>query len=347
MKKHAKLVIVLVSGVLAAALWSLEKTGLQVHLPFGTDGDGAGADLIHYGAMTCSIVVGYLLGTYLVAGGIRLRRGSEGEVKMLNNFLRVVAVIVLVFTVAAVFGVRAKVDATWGAFTGMLMGWSLQAPISGLAAWLLITLLRPFRIGDRVIIHGITGDVERVGFMYTTLNQVGGTVGSEERANRGILIPNNTLWGAVVTNYTQQHSAPYVLDEVVFRITFGSNWDKAEQILLKAARDVTADIVLATGMEPYIRSDMFDYGILMRVRYMTAAVDRPRIVHEITKQVALGFQKCPDVDFCIPFVYSFKKGGGTPRHEAGIPLAPLAPGSDGAQELDFKALRPRRAMREP
>ena len=76
MNKHLKHVIVLVSGALAAAFWSLEESGVQIRLPFGDNGDGGGADLVHYAAMTCSVVLGYLVGTYLVAGGIRLRRGA-------------------------------------------------------------------------------------------------------------------------------------------------------------------------------------------------------------------------------------------------------------------------------
>ena len=51
------------------------------------------------------------------------------------------------------------------AFLGMIMGWSLQAPVTGTAAWLMIILKRPFKIGDRVIIAGITGDVLDINLM--------------------------------------------------------------------------------------------------------------------------------------------------------------------------------------
>ena len=100
----------------------------------------------------------------------------------------------------------------------------------------------------------------------------------------------------------------YILDEVVARITFDSDWNVAENILLEAAREVTETIIKDTREEPYIRSDMYDYGVYMRLRYMTLATNRPRIKYEIEKRVFQGFSRDGRVDFAIPYVYSSRKG---------------------------------------
>ena len=71
------------------------------------------------------------------------------------------------------------------AFLGMILGWSLQAPVTGIAAWLMIILKRPFCIGDRIIISGIIGDVTDINLTHIALNQVGGTIGGEEKSGRG------------------------------------------------------------------------------------------------------------------------------------------------------------------
>jgi small-conductance mechanosensitive channel len=207
-------------------------------------------------------------------------------------------------------------------FAGLLLGWSLQAPVSGMAAWALITLKRPFRVGDRVLVPslGLSGDVMDIGVMYTRLNQVGGTIGSEEAIGRSILIPNAMLFTQVVINYTPQQEAAQFLDEVIVRITFDSDWDAAEQILLDAAREVTADIIAKTGQQPYIRSDNYDYGIYMRLRYMTEAMDRPRITHEITKRIFQAFQRNPKVDLAIPYVYSYRKSATEQRFQFPEPV---------------------------
>jgi small-conductance mechanosensitive channel len=195
-------------------------------------------------------------------------------------------------------------------FGGMLLGWSLQAPVSGFAAWLLISLKRPFRPGDRVQFPnlGLTGDVKDIGPMYTVLDQVGGSVGSEEAVGRYILVPNAMLFSQVVINYTVLQEAPYMLDEVVVRITYDSDWDAAERILMDAAREETGDIIQATGQQPYIRSDFWEYGILMRLRFHTRVKDRAEIAYRISRSVFREVQRAPRVDLAIPFIYSNRAG---------------------------------------
>src|SRR5208283_6130526 len=99
------------------------------------------------------------------------------------------------------------------------------------------------------------------------LDQVGGTIGSEEAVGRHILVPNAMLFSQVVINYTVTQDAAYMLDELVIRITFDSDWDEAERILLDAADRVTGDIIRISGVKPYIRSDIYDYGVYLRLRY--------------------------------------------------------------------------------
>lgn len=253
----------------------------------------------------------YELASLIITVTIRMRRGSAGEVKMLTAFARILTVVVVIALLLSAIGLLRQYATAVGAFIGMLLGWSLQAPVSGIAAWILITLKRPFRIGDRVLFPslGLLGDVLEVGLMYTKLNQVGGTVGSEDAIGRYILIPNAMLFGQVAINYTPHQESAYFLDEVVVRLTYDSDWDTAEKILMNAARKVTASIILATDKEPYVRADMYDYGVYMRLRYMTLATDRPRIANEITSIIFREFQRQSRVDFAIPFVYSSRKGG--------------------------------------
>ena len=252
----------------------------------------------------------YELVSLIIHGLVRMRGGSAGEIKMLTSFIRVLAVLAVILALLHFTGKLSGLGGLVAGFAGLLLGWSLQAPVSGVAAWALVTLKRPFRVGDRVLFPtlGLLGDVLDVGFMYTKLDQVGGAVGSEEAIGRDILIPNAMLFSQVAINYTPQQMAAYSLDEVIVRLTFDSDWDTAERILLDAAREVTKEIIAETGKEPYIRSDIYDYGVFMRLRYMTYATDRPRVSHEILKRIFRDFQGTKRVDFAIPFVYSYRKG---------------------------------------
>ncbi|UCC28561.1 MAG: mechanosensitive ion channel family protein [Candidatus Bathyarchaeota archaeon] len=263
----------------------------------------------------------YKLSSKAIRAAILKTKGREEDAKMLVNFWRVAVAFVTPLFIIAVFFPQFWVIPTFlGAFGGLFLGWALQPVVSGVAAWLLITLKRPFRLGDRIHLPtlNLKGDVLDVGPMYTVLNQVGGSVESEEPVGRNILIPNNMLFGHPAVNFTPRwkqkppkqvaDQSVYTLDEVVVRITYDTDWEVAEGILLDAARNVTADIIAATQNDPYIRSDMYDYGIYLRLRYMTLATDRPRIKYEIEKRVSKAFSKNDKVDFAIPFVYSAKKG---------------------------------------
>ena len=274
----------------------------------------------------------YRLSSRVIKATIMRAKGTEGDVKMLLGLWRIGVTFVAFLIVLGVFLELATISTIFGAFGGLFLGWALQPVVSGFAAWLLITIKRPFRVGDRVLLpsFNLVGDVVDVGAMYTVLNQVGGAVGSEEVVGRHILIPNSMLFGNLVINYTpkiqeelatpileQTKESAQILDEVIVRITFDSDWDTAENILLNAAREVTSDIVKAIGQGPYIRSDMYDYGVYLRLRYMTLATDRPRIKYEIEKRIFKEFSQSKKVDFAIPYVYSAKKGvQGAPLSDA-------------------------------
>lgn len=260
--------------------------------------------------------IAYVIISYMVSSAIIRAGGRPGDVKMLMSFMRSIIIFIGILLVVSIFTGGGLTFATaLGAFGGLFLGWSLQQPITGLAAWFLINIRRPFKVGDRIFLPawGLIGDVLDVGMMYTTLNQVGGTIGSEEPSGRHVLIPNAILFSNVIINYsgTAKTVEPYILDEVIVRITYDSDWKEAESILLKAAREVTESIIRETSVEPYIRSDMYDYGVYLRLRYMTLAVDRPRIAHEINKRIFEEFQRNERVDFAIPFIYSYKGGIGT------------------------------------
>jgi small-conductance mechanosensitive channel len=234
---------------------------------------------------------------------------------MVGRLYSLIGFVVVAFCVAYGFGTLASITTFFATFGGMLMGFSLQAPISGFAAWVLVSVMRPFRPGDRVQFPslGLVGDVKDVGLMYTILDQVGGSVGSEEAVGRNILIPNAMLFSQVAINYTVTQESAYMLDEVVVRITFNSNWETAEKILLQAAAEITADIIANTKMKPYMRSDLYDYGVYLRLRYQTSVKDRAEISYKISKKIFEEIQQEPTVDLAIPFVYSARAGarGGT------------------------------------
>jgi len=162
----------------------------------------------------------------------------------------------------------------------------------------MIILKRPFKIGDRIIIAGVIGDVTDINLTHIVLNQVGGTIGGEEKSGRGVLIPNATLFQQVIYNYTME--TRFILDEVPVLITYESDFTRAGEILLAAARAVTADIIAETSVEPFLRSELGESGVRIRLRYQALAMERQRITSEIVAILIREFNKDPSVEFCYP-----------------------------------------------
>lgn len=293
-------------AILASAAYLLQLQPLLGHLPPLK----SGMRILSLVALVAGILAATelcVLFSYLLLARKR-RPAVEGS--MLGRIYRLVAGIAVLMAMAYGFGQAKSFGQFFALFGGMILGWSLQAPVSGFAAWIMVSLKRPFRPGDRIQFPnlGLTGDVHDIGPMYTMLDQVGGTIASEEAVGRYILVPNPLLFSQVVINYTVTQESPYMLDEVVIRITYDSNWQRAEAILLTAAEDLTADIIRATGVKPYIRADWYDYGVYLRLRYQCRVQDRAEIQYDITKRIFGDLQNERTVDLAIPYVYSYRAG---------------------------------------
>ena len=302
--------------------------------------------------MLAFVLAGASLMSLATSAFLAFRERPRSEAEMIGKLYRMAAVLAFMFVAAYAWGQLGRFGELFSLFGGMILGWSLQAPVSGFAAWILVSIKRPFRPGDRIQLPslGLTGDVIDVGAMYVVLDQVGGTVGSEDAVGRHILVPNAMLFNQVVINFTVIQKAAYMLDEIVVRVTYDSDMNQAERIMLDAAKTVTKDIIKATGVEPYIRSDLYDYGLYLRLRFQTAVQDRPKIAYEINKLILEGVQKTPRVDLAIPFIYSYRAG--LDQKEADTPPTESNPGGAAAaqkiRQIDIsQILNPDRSILDP
>jgi small-conductance mechanosensitive channel len=186
-----------------------------------------------------------------------------------------------------------------GLFSAAL-GWALQKPITGLAAWIMIITKRPFELGDRIIIGNVTGDLVDIGLTHIALSEVGGLVPSQENSGRVILIPNSVLFEQNIINYTAHHNE-HVLDQVVVLIPFESNLDKAIKIAIESVKKCTkADSDFNNYQEPYIRTYFQPNGINVHVRYMVFAKKMQEVSSLITKEIYDRIQKERDVTIAYP-----------------------------------------------
>jgi len=187
-----------------------------------------------------------------------------------------------------------------GVVAGLLsaaFGWALQRPITGMAAWLMIVIKRPFEIGDRVIIGNIKGDVVDITLTHIHIKEIGGTIASEETSGRVILIPNAKLFEENIINYTYQ--GELILDQVKFTVTYESNLEKAQKIAQDSAKEVLSEYLLQPE-QPYTRTWFQPSGVDVYVRYKALAQKREEISSKITKKIFDKVIPSREVEFAYP-----------------------------------------------
>ncbi|MBE99734.1 mechanosensitive ion channel family protein [Flavobacterium coralii] len=123
---------------------------------------------------------------------------------------------------------------------GAGIAFALQEVIASFAGWLAIMFGGFYKTGDRVQLGGIRGDVMDIGVLRTTLMETGQWVDGDLYNGRIVLIANSFVFKEPVFNYSGDF--PFLWDEVKIPVQYGSDYDKAKQILLKAGLAVAGGL---------------------------------------------------------------------------------------------------------
>ncbi len=170
----------------------------------------------------------------LIKKSLLKRVKTKKQVSNVSTFIDLLKFLFVIFLLIIVFSSYYGRWSDFGFIAGLLtvaLGWALQKPISGVVAWLILTIRRPIHIGDRVIISDIKGDITNITLTHIFLDEVGGTIVGEEKSGRTVMLPISIIFEEEIINYT--HRDDYILDEVTTAITYESNLEKAEEVSKK------------------------------------------------------------------------------------------------------------------
>jgi small-conductance mechanosensitive channel len=125
---------------------------------------------------------------------------------------------------------------------GAGIAFALQEVIASFAGWLAIMFGGFYKTGDRVQLGGIKGDVMDIGVLRTTIMETGEWVDGDLYNGRIVLIANSFVFKAPVFNYSGDF--PFLWDEIKIPIQYGSNYEKAKEILEQVGREVAGDLTI-------------------------------------------------------------------------------------------------------
>lgn len=113
---------------------------------------------------------------------------------------------------------------------GAAVAFALQSVIASIAGWVGIMTGRPFRVGDRVQLGDIQGDVIDIGLFRTTLMEVGGWVRGDLYDGRIVRISNAAVLKDPI--YNASGDFPFLWDEITIPVRHGCDHRLARETLL-------------------------------------------------------------------------------------------------------------------
>ena len=110
------------------------------------------------------------------------------------NVARILLLFLLILTCADKLGLPTTSIITLLGTFGLAFSLAMQSSLSNLAGGLFILGSKPFETGDYVSVPGAEGTVSQIGLIHTVLTTVD---------NKQIHVPNSTVTGSIVTNFSQ------------------------------------------------------------------------------------------------------------------------------------------------
>jgi small-conductance mechanosensitive channel len=109
---------------------------------------------------------------------------------------------------------------------GIGIGFGLQNVIGNFTSGLIILFERPVKVGDRIDVGGVTGDVTHISLRATTIRT---------NDNISILVPNSEFTDSRVTNWTYSDRDLRISAPV--GVAYASDADRVKEILLSVAEE--------------------------------------------------------------------------------------------------------------
>jgi small-conductance mechanosensitive channel len=174
------------------------------------------------------ILVGLLLITLLMR---LLRRAATTYLRDSTFRYQVRKAVTFSGYLAAVTFVALVFSDRLGGFTvafgvaGAGVAFALQEVIASAAGWVAVAFGNFYRVGDRVQLGGIKGDVIDIGMLRTTIMQVGEWVNADQYNGRIVRVANSFIFKEPVFNYSGEF--PFLWDEIKVPIKYGSDYHLA------------------------------------------------------------------------------------------------------------------------
>ncbi len=233
---------------------------------------------------------------------------------------KIVRFLVIVFAAIACFpyipGSQSEGFRGISVFLGLLISFGSAAAIGNVIAGIVLTYMRPFRVGDRVKIADTFGDVTEKTLLVTRVRTI---------KNVDITIPNALVLGAHIINFSSAaaNPPPLILHSSV-TIGYDAPWRKVHELLIAAARSTTH---ILQQPEPFVlQTGLNDFYVTYEINAYT---DQPNLMATIYAELHEHIQDTfneAGVEIMSPHYTQIRDGNKTAIPDEYLPKGYHAPG---------------------
>lgn len=173
--------------------------------------------------VVCLIVIKLILkaATSLISKSKKMDGVLSG---FIQTALKIVLWVIAIIIIAGTLGIPTASLVAVISIAGLALSLSVQNIMANLFSGITLLITEPFRAGDLVDIGADTGVIKSVGLFYTVIDTLD---------NRVVSIPNSTVTGASVVNYSRE---PLRRVDMTFNVSYTSDQDAVRAAILETAQ---------------------------------------------------------------------------------------------------------------
>lgn len=160
---------------------------------------------------------------------------SKGDKYNLLSISRLLTTAVIIIVIVAFLFQNLYAAAVSFGIISLVLGFALQAPIASFIAWLYIVFRKPYKMGDRIQLKHMRGDVVEINYLDTAILECNGDyLGNDRSSGRVVYFPNSLLLSAELINYSGP-IVPFIWNETAVQVAYTSDIKFVEESLIEAA----------------------------------------------------------------------------------------------------------------
>lgn len=188
-----------------------------------------------------SLLVIYILVTLIKKVIPKYISANESRYKT-RKFVNIIAYILFIIIVLIVFSNQLTGLTVFLGVAGAGIAFALQEVIASIAGYIAIHTSNFYKVGDRVMVGGIIGDVIDIKLLRTSLMETGGWVNGDLYNGRITTVANSFVFSEPVHNYSGEF--PFLWDELVVPVKTGSDFEYGREVFYKILQDIQNDYAI-------------------------------------------------------------------------------------------------------